>query len=143
MKRGLYDSEYDRIRHAAGYMRPRFEFPDDTEEKLSADRVEQMRRDFRERMNEVERAERDRAAAVQQRHKEHRETVDRLIMENEYKRIGLTPPNPLCSLGFLLSVGWRIEQIGDRNVLTRPGSETQRKTREQWEDERNNNAEGS
>lgn len=44
----------------------------------------------------------------------------------EYQAAGVEPPNvdengrPTVSLSLLLSFGWTIEQIGDRNVLVKP-----------------------
>jgi hypothetical protein len=81
-----------------------------------------MRLNFHDKMN-LARAgeqERERVAGIAQRHIEHRAEVDRAIMLAEYAQHGLTPPEPLHSLKFMMTLGWHIEQYGDRNVLVRP-----------------------
>lgn len=137
MKRGRHDSEYDKIRRAAGYVKPRHEFPDDEEERAAAARVEELNQDFKDRMAELRNAETAQEAERLRKHAERRASVDRAIMLDEYKRLDLTPPEPLCSLGLLLQMGWKIEPGADgRNVLTRPPAAPKRKTREEWEKER-------
>lgn len=138
MKRGLHDSEYEKIRRAAGYGKPQYEFPEiDTEAMFAAERVEAARQDFHNRMDELNRAEAKKAAEVEARHAEFRLKVDRAILLSEYQRLGLEPLEPLISLHLALKLGWSIEQINGKNVLARPTAQQQRKTREQWEEERN------
>ena len=138
MKRGRFDSDYDRVREEAGFVRTRTEFPEtvDSQGRTAEQRVEEMRIDFHERVNLARAAEQEaeRAAGVSKRHDAFRADVDRAIMISEYESLGLTPPTPLCSLGLLLSIGWTIAQFGETKVLMRPEKhDGPRKRREDYE----------
>lgn len=125
--RGLYDAEYDRVREAAGYSRlhVKTEFPESTIDERGRtveDRVETMRLDAHERMNlaSLSKQEAEKEAERKRRHDELRVAIDKRIMEAEYERLKIAPPYPPHSLGFMILMGWRVEQIGDQNVLVGP-----------------------
>lgn len=124
MKRTLYDSEYDRVRRKAGFDKPRYEFPDEQEERESEARVEEMSADFRRRMAAVAAEEArvtgERLAAQNKRTSEY----SAIVIRREYAALGLTPPEPLVSLALLRRLGWTLEEfvIGGetRWALTKP-----------------------
>jgi CRISPR/Cas system-associated protein Cas5 (RAMP superfamily) len=119
MKRSLYDSEYDRVRRDAGYTKPRYEF-EGLDVEIDAAAAEREKQEFRARMAEAELAEKKRLEELEERHRQRRLEGDRRLLLWEYERLGLMPLEPLISLGLALSLGWRIEQIGDRNTLVKP-----------------------
>jgi hypothetical protein len=140
MKRGQHDSYYDRVRKRAGWTKPRYDFPDqaevDREGYLVAERVADMASDFHARMDELNAAELRELKEQNIRAVEHSMRANRLCMAMEYRSAGVKPiltdgdGNPTVSLSLALLLGWRIEQIGDRNVLTAPAS-APRKTRKE------------
>ena len=133
MKRSRFDAEYERVRNQSGARRPVQEFdPDyDVHERNAAARVEALRQDFHDRMNALAKADAEKAAEAAVRHGKRRLEIDRRIMLDEYAALGLDPPEPLCSLGLLLSIGWRIDNFGGKNVLTRMDAERPRRRVEQ------------
>jgi hypothetical protein len=123
MKRSLFDSEYDRVRRDAGLARPRYErpeFPDEAAE-AQAERVAAGLADFHARMAELKAAEQQHVVDVDRKHNERRAMIDERMRLREFTDLGLTPPEgSKCSLGLLLQIGWRVEQVGDKAILTRP-----------------------
>jgi hypothetical protein len=121
MKRTLYDSEYDRIRKAAGLARPQYEFDEfEGREAPPSFRVDELNDDFKQRMAERSEHEKQKEAAAKANHDAWHKGVNDRMIRREYESLGITPPEPLVSLSMLRKIGWTIEQIGDRNVLMRP-----------------------
>lgn len=134
MKRDRFTSEYDRIREEAGYSRlhVKTEFPESTIDengRTVEDRVEMMRLDVHEKMNLANLSEQEKVKREQsrRRHEAFRAKIDRQIMLDEYAALGIEPPEPLHSLKFMLFVGWRVDNLGGKNVLTRAGPEQPRR----------------
>lgn len=109
MKRTRYDSEYDKIRDRTGLSRPQVEFPE--QEDAPADVVTE---DFRRRMDERAAIEATQAAERKADLEKWRASANRDMVAREYLDYGLTPPDPLVSLSLLQSIGWKLEQYGDR-----------------------------
>ena len=120
MKRTRFDSDYDEIRRAAGFAKPAYEFPDVEEEKLSAERVEAMNADFKERMQALADAERTSDATKRAEFDAWRRDYNIRVIKRQYTDLGLMPPEPLVSLSLLLQFGWKVEQVGDKMTLVRP-----------------------
>jgi hypothetical protein len=133
MKRGQHDSEYDRVRKRAGYDKPIYDFPDDQRAAETAQRVNEMFEDFRARIEEANAYERQKSDEQKARAVELSMRANRLCMLNEYRAAGVDPPRidehgfPAFSLSLAFLMGWRIEHIGDRNVLVASPAKTQRK----------------
>lgn len=145
MKRTRYDTEYDRVREAAGLTRPQYDFPD--EEAEERDRAARQARidagmvEMRERMakNEAVETEAQRRAAAEM--DANRVRWNERIKRQEFERLGLTPPEPLVSLALMISLGWRVEKVTgpegvERMELLHP-VQRRRKTREDYDRERN------
>lgn len=122
MKRTRFDSEYDKVRRAAGYTKPNYEFPEAREEQLSQERVAAASADFRASMDELANAENALSAEKRVRFDQWRKEHNLKILRREYLDLGITPPVPLVSLGLLIQLGWRVEPLGvpGRCVLVRP-----------------------
>jgi len=137
MKRGRHDSDYDEVRRRAGYTRPQPEFPDEEEDRAVAARVMQKSEEFKARMAEIDKQDAQRNGEMAARLEARSKEISRRIIVREYAALGVAPPEPLVSLALLRKIGWHIEEVGGRNVLVGPSSGAPaRKTREQWEAER-------
>lgn len=126
MKHGRHSSEYDKVRRAAGLDRPRYqppapEFPDD-----DAPPPPVFDDDFRARMADHAEQEKVRLAEAKAAADALTHRSNSRVKWSEYDRAGVEPPQldengePRYSLSFLLKMGWRVERVGDRNVLTNP-----------------------
>jgi hypothetical protein len=138
MKRSLYDSEYDRIRKAAGYTAPRYEFPDEEGEtaaaRRTADRINELNDDFRARMAALGEMERQKIAAAQASLDAWRKEHNERQIKREYEQLGLIPPEPLVSLSMLYHLGWTVQMVGNENVLVRPLHAAPRRREEEYDD---------
>jgi hypothetical protein len=118
MKRSLYDSEYERVRRQAGMTQP--EFPEPREVEIGTPRV--LDEDFRQRM--AVNAEHEAKKAAER--KVHADALsmraNELVRLKEYERAGVDPLPGGVSLALALHMGWKIEQVGDRNVLVAPSA---------------------
>jgi hypothetical protein len=131
LKRGLHDSEYERVRRKAGMDRP--EFPEDEPDRdgrLAADRVAEKARETMailiDRQNQDENERRAKAAADMDGVR--RRTNERLMRES-WKRYGLEQPSPQASLELYISIGWRLEHTAEGWKLFQPVGFVPRATR--------------
>lgn len=120
MKRDRFESEYERVRRMAGLAAP--EFPEVNAHGQHAREVGEPRPlddGFRERMAETARIDAEAAA----KRRIHADALtarsNELVRLAEYARAGVAPRQGV-SLSLLLNLGWRIERVGDENVLVAP-----------------------
>lgn len=108
MRRDLYTSEYERVRRRAGLGRTEFFDPDEPPTPAERAAVEAMRADAAARLQEDALAAVERRAAAQASLDALRRRTNERLMRAGWERYGLAPPDPLCSLELMLSVGWRL-----------------------------------
>lgn len=143
MKRSLYDGEYHRVSDRAKLksdMRRNVEFPDDDPEnrdKASAEHVRRTADEAMERLSGESDAERKRRAEIAASLDARSAEFNERMIKREFTALGLDPPQPLVSLGLLKQMGWTIQEIEGKATLVSPGKQHQRRTREDWERERN------
>lgn len=135
MKRDRFESEYERVRRQAGLAPP--EFPETSPRRGEVGEPIPVDDDFRERMAETARLDAEKAAE----RKVHADALTARSNERvrlaEYARAGVDPLPGGVSLSLALQMGWRIEQVGDRNVLVAPPASSRGtgKRREDYERE--------
>lgn len=127
MKRGRFDSDYDRVRRAPP-SQAEVEFPDPSlfdRERTERRAAEQA--DFRRRMALLGEQEAERAAERRRIADQRTQLSNERALLAEYRRAGAAPPfvkadgiTPSCSLSLLLQNGWSLERIGDRVSLLKP-----------------------
>lgn len=143
MRRGRHDAEYHKVRDRAEMkvdMRRNVEFPDDDPDVRPPQvsfRVEMMRQEIREICTRETEAEIQRNAENAAKLNARRAEFNERVIRREFIDLGLDPPEPLVSLSFLKMMGWTVEEISGKPVLVKPGKQHTRKTREDWERERN------
>lgn len=127
MKRGRFDTDYDRVARKPPPPR-QSEFPEDGDlfERERAERVAAAHEDFRQRMAELGEIERRQEAERKARADINTRRSNVLVLMHEYKRARVAPPlvnddgTPSCSLSLLLQLGWTIERFGDSLQLLKP-----------------------
>lgn len=133
MKRDRYESDYERVRRQAGLARSEFPEPDTSPRQGEVGEPQPIDDGFRDRMAELARLDAEKAAE----RKIHADALtlraNELVRLKEYQRAGVDPMPGGISLSLALQMGWKIEQVGDRNVLVQPGrvAAPKRMTREE------------
>lgn len=126
MKRGRFDTDYDRVARRPPPKAEEFPENNDLFERERAERVAAAHEDFRQRMAELGEIERRMEAERKARADANTRRSNAMALLHEYERAGVAPPlvnedgTPSCSLSLLLQFGWSIERFGDTLTLVKP-----------------------
>lgn len=143
MKRTRYDSEYDKVRAAAGMDRFAPEFPEvdrpaPQPQYRSRVRIDAALEEYRQQMATKEAQEAERRAETKAKlDKISLETSD-LLRAAEYRAAGLSIPvingvQTKASLGLLFSFGWSVQFVDGVRELVLPSAQKPRKRREDYD----------
>lgn len=95
-------------------------------DRTAADRHDARLEEAKRRNEEIDRVESEKAAAERAEADRRTRRQNAVMQLREYRHAGVEPPKvddegyPTTSLETLLSLGWRIEQARDGNVLVPP-----------------------
>lgn len=121
MKGDRFASDYEQVRRQAGLQQPRFDLDDEPDPAEVAARVAAKLADFHERMNQRLANETEQAAKRKAEAAALTARANEAMRLAEFEAAGVECPAGMkVSLGLLLQVGWRVDNLSGRNVLTRP-----------------------